>query len=68
LVLQNSYYKEIEIPLYDIYCEMACNIGYTSSEVVKEEKLRTSLGQINPKSSFYLKDKIYYEKIIKVTK
>ncbi|WP_166733784.1 DNA methyltransferase [Serratia fonticola] len=68
LVLQNSYYKEIELPLYDIYCEMALNIGYSSSEVVKEEKVRISLGQINPKSSVYLKDKVYYEKIIKVTK
>ncbi|CAI1899452.1 putative methyltransferase [Serratia quinivorans] len=68
LVLQNSYYKEIEIPLYDIYCEMALNIGYSSSKVVKEEKVRVSLGQINPKSSVYLKDKVYYEKIIKVTK
>ncbi len=68
LVLQNSYYKEIEIPLYDIYCEMATNIGYSTSKVVKEEKVRASIGQINPKSTAYLKDKVYYEKIIKVTK
>ncbi|EKN3950953.1 hypothetical protein DVQ18_09600 [Yersinia enterocolitica] len=68
LALQNSYYKEIEIPLYDIYCEMALNIGYSAVDIIHEEKVRVSLGQINPKSSVYVKDKIYYEKIIKVTK
>lgn len=68
LALQNSYYKEIEIPLYDIYCEMAINIGFTSASTVHTEKVRMTLGQINPKSSIYLKDKIYYENIIKVTK
>lgn len=68
LVLQNSYYKEIEIPLYDIYCEMAMNIGFSATATVHKEKVRMTLGQINPKSSIYLKDKIYYENIIKVTK
>ncbi|QIY07723.1 hypothetical protein FOC33_01470 [Plesiomonas shigelloides] len=68
LVIQNSYYKEIEIPLYDIYCEMAGNIGFSVCDVIREEKVRASFGKINPKSSLYLKDKVYYEKIIRVTK
>lgn len=68
LVIQNSYYKEIEIPLYDIYCEMACEVGFSNASIVRSDKLRATLGQMNPKSTKYIKDKIYFEKIIKVTK
>lgn len=68
LVIQNSYYKEIEIPLYDIYCEMACSLGFSSSICVREDKVKTILGQINTKSKLYINDKHYFEKIIKVTK
>ena len=68
LVIQNSYYKEVEIPLYYIYCDMAKNIGFSQAEIVREDKVRATLGQINPKSMKYIKDKIYFEKIIKVTK
>ncbi|HDD8637556.1 TPA: hypothetical protein PBO88_004428, partial [Escherichia coli] len=35
-VIQNSYYKEIEIPLYDIYCEMALSIGFSEAKCVRE--------------------------------
>ncbi|ELK4977820.1 hypothetical protein Q6785_003826, partial [Escherichia coli] len=36
-VIQNSYYKEIEIPLYDIYCEMALSIGFSEAKCVRED-------------------------------
>ncbi|MEX5734624.1 hypothetical protein [Providencia hangzhouensis] len=68
LVIQNSYYKEIEIPLYSIYCEMAKGIGFSKQEIVYEENVKVILGQINSRSSIYIKDKKYFEKVIKVTK
>ncbi|HCN2153431.1 TPA: hypothetical protein N6M45_003880, partial [Escherichia coli] len=37
-VIQNSYYKEIEIPLYDIYCEMALSIGFSEAKCVREDQ------------------------------
>ncbi|EFH3127043.1 hypothetical protein GSY42_20315, partial [Escherichia coli] len=38
-VIQNSYYKEIEIPLYDIYCEMALSIGFSEAKCVREDQV-----------------------------
>ena len=67
-VIQNSYYKEIEIPLYDIYCEMALSIGFSEAKCVREDQVKAIFGQINTKSKNYIKDKVYFEKIIRITK
>lgn len=61
-VIQNSYYKEIEIPLYDIYCEMALSIGFSEAKCVREDQVKAIFGQINTKSKNYIKDKVYFEK------
>ncbi|ELY2495310.1 DNA methyltransferase [Cronobacter sakazakii] len=67
-VIQNSYYKEIEIPLYDIYCEMALSIGFVEAKCVREDQVKAIFGQINTKSKNYISDKFYFEKIIRITK
>ncbi|HED3854723.1 TPA: hypothetical protein R4217_003600 [Enterobacter soli] len=67
-VIQNSYYKEIEIPLYDIYCEMALSIGFSEAKCVREDQVKAIFGQINTKSKNYITDKFYFEKIIRITK
>ena len=67
-VIQNSYYKEIEIPLYDIFCEMALSIGFTEAKCVRADQVKAIFGQINTKSKNYIKDKVYFEKIIRITK
>lgn len=68
LVIQNSYYKEIEIKLPDIYLEMATNIGFYDAISMRKDEVRTTMASINSRSKKYNKDKVYYEEIIRIIK
>ncbi|QUJ68260.1 hypothetical protein KDD30_03730 [Photobacterium sp. GJ3] len=68
LVIQNSYYKEIDIPLPDIYKEMALNIGFRLVETVRSDVIKTNMVHINSKSRQYCSNKIYHEDIIRLEK
>lgn len=68
LVIQNSYYKEINIPLPEIYIQMALNIGFKKGETVRRDILRLSMANINTKSKKYSNDKVYYEDVIRISK
>lgn len=68
LVIQNSYYKEIDIPLPEIYMEMAFNLGFKHCELIRKDVLRSSISFINSRSKKYEKNKIYYEGIIRISK
>jgi len=63
-VLQNSYYKEIDIPTSKIICEMARNIGF-KSKVIRCEDVRTHLGTLNPNLKKNAPNKQLTEKVIR---
>lgn len=67
IVVQSSYFKELEIPLAKIYCEFARNKGFMA-EVVRSETVTNHLAHVNSKSSFYKKGKVYYENFIYLEK
>jgi len=62
-VLQNSYYKEIDIPTSEIICEMANNIGF-SGVVIRNEAVKTHLGTLNPSQKKNVPNKKLTEKVI----
>jgi DNA modification methylase len=67
IVVQSSYFKEIEIPLGDIYMEMAQNQGFIASRAFREE-VKGHMAHVNTKSSQYKKNKVYFEDVVLVTK
>lgn len=67
IVVQSSYFKEIEIPLGAIYVEMAQEIGF-SSRVAYSEAVKQHMAHINTKSTAYKSDKTYFEDFVEITK
>ena len=67
VVVQSSYFKDIEIPLGDIYCEMAEN-KELKAEVVYCEEVHGHMAHVNTKSSQYKKNKSYREETIYIRK
>jgi tRNA G10 N-methylase Trm11 len=67
IVVQSSYFKDIEISLGDIYTEMGQNKGFTS-EIAFREEVKGHMAHVNTKSSAYKKNKIYFEDFVHLTK
>ncbi len=67
IVVQSSYYKEVEIPLGEIYVEMAAALGL-GAEIARREVVRQHMAHINTKSRQYIDGKIYYEDVVLLTK
>jgi tRNA G10 N-methylase Trm11 len=67
IVVQSSYYKELEIPLGDIYVEMSRNLGL-QADIGRREVVKQHMAHINTKSSEYVKNKVYYEDVVHVEK
>lgn len=65
IVVQSSYYKELELPLGEIYVEMAAKVG-THAEIGRREVVRQHMAHINTKSNAYAKHKVYYEDVVYV--
>jgi hypothetical protein len=55
LVVQDSWYKDIHIPLGKIYSEMAESLGATDVCIVNDERIRTHLGLVNVRARRYKK-------------
>ena len=68
IVVQSSYYKDIEIPLDRIYMEMANNIGFSQIKEPFREVVKSHMAHVNTKSSSYKKNKVYYESSIELIK
>lgn len=68
LVVQSSYYKDIEIPLNKIYAEMASSIGFSKTCEPFTEVIKGHMAHVNTKSSIYKKNKVYYESVIELIK
>ena len=68
LVVQSSYYKDVEIPLNKIYEEMALSIGFTQVNEPFSEVVKGHMAHVNTKSSTYRKNKVYYETVVELIK
>lgn len=60
IVVQSSYYKNIELPLGEIFIEMARELGF-QAEIGRREVVRRHMAHINTKSNQYLTNKVYHE-------
>lgn len=67
LVVQSSYYKEIEFDLGKMLIEMSRNIGFRGRRV-RREKIRQHMAHVNTRSSKYKANKIYHEDVILLEK
>lgn len=54
-VVQDSWYKDIHIPLDKIYREMAMELGAAAAETINSEAVRNHLGMVNTRSRQYQK-------------
>lgn len=63
IVVQSSYYKDVELPLGDIYVQMAQQLGF-EAEIARREVVRQHMAHVNTKSRRYVKDKVYYEDVV----
>jgi hypothetical protein len=63
MVLQTSFYKEIPIPLPDLYIDIAGPLGFRGATVVRFP-VKKFLTQINPTSQRHLADRQYVESVI----
>lgn len=63
LVVQTSFFKEIEIRLNDIYVEMGRNLGLGAS-ILQSNTIRQHMAHVNSKSNEYIGNKTYYEDYI----
>jgi DNA modification methylase len=63
LVVQSSYYKEIEVQLAQIYLEMARSLSLQPS-VVKRHPVHQHMAHMNSRSRQYVNDKTYFEDVL----
>lgn len=66
-VVQDSYYKDVRIPLDKLYVDLATQTGLTAT-VAHSTPVRKVLSQINSRSRSYLQDRDYVESIVAVCK
>lgn len=63
LVVQNSYFKEVECDLGKIYVEMAESLGF-GARVLRRERVRVALANVNKRSQEHSASKQYYEDVV----
>lgn len=67
IVVQSSFFKDIEIPLSEIYIEMALELG-NQATIISRDIVRNHMAHINQKSNSYKSNKIFYEDIVLISK
>ena len=67
LVVQSSYFKEIEIPLGEIFVEMAELKGF-SARIESREIIKGHMAHKNKRSNIYKANKVYFEDAIFIHK
>lgn len=67
LVVQSSYFKEIELNLGDMYVQMAEGKGFAAKRTFRED-VKGHMAHVNTKSSRYKSGKIYYEDFVLIEK
>ena len=64
VVVQTSYFKEIEIPVSTIFMEMAKNVGFTESSLIRRENVKFHRGLMDPEQRRYAPRKVLHEDVI----
>jgi hypothetical protein len=59
LVVQDSWYKDLLVPLDRIYLEMAAELGAKDCRVLASEHVRAHMGLVNTRSRKYKKGKLH---------
>jgi hypothetical protein len=67
LVLQNSYYKEVPVPLSDLFCELGIAHGLTGQVLVRKPVKRT-MTSVNTRSRKYDVTRTYTEDVLLLEK
>ena len=67
IVVQSSYYKDIALPLGDIYVEMCEQVGFRAT-IAKRINVRQHMAHVNTKSRRYQQEKVYYEDVVLLEK
>ena len=67
IVVQSSYFKDIEAKLGEMYVEMAEQKGLISRIAFREE-VRGHLAHVNTRSSIYKANKVYFEDFVYIEK
>jgi SAM-dependent methyltransferase len=67
IVVQSSYYKDIELPLGDVYVQMSGWLGFDAG-IARREAVRQHMAHVNTRSRQYVKDKVYYEDVVLLRK
>lgn len=67
IVVQSSFFKEIEIPLGDIYVQMIEKLG-VKSKIVARDVVQGHMAHVNTKSNGYRENKVFYEDVILLEK
>jgi hypothetical protein len=65
VVIQNSFYKEIEVPTPGILVQMARAAGI-HAEVARTEIVRSHLGTMSPRQTKYVPNKVLQECVLKL--
>jgi len=63
VVIQDSYYKDIRIPLTDIYCEVA-EVYSFRGEVLESRKKLNHIGQMSPTQRRHAPGKVLTESVL----
>lgn len=67
IVVQSSYFKDIEIPLGEIYVEILKNNGFNAFIAYRQE-VKNHMAHVNTRSSLYKNGKVYYEDFVEFIK
>jgi hypothetical protein len=67
VVIQNSFYKDLNIPTPDIVSEMLQSLA-SRSQIVKTEYVKAHMGRMSPKQATYAPQKTLAESVIYLSK
>lgn len=67
VVVQSSYFKEVEIPLGDIYVQAGLGLGLKAG-VAAREPVKTHMAHVNTKSNQYKANKVYFEDVVELVR
>ena len=68
IVVQTSHFKEIEIPIGDIFLEMGRTIGFRSTRKLRTEAVRTHMGLLSPQQRLRALNKVLHEDVLLLMK
>ena len=67
IVVQSSYFKDIEIPLGEIYVDMLKENGFNAFIAYRQE-VKNHMAHVNTRSSIYKNGKVYFEDFVEFVK